>query len=175
MVCGALTALCVVFLSWPSSYRLKCRTVNGRAFEPNHAGEALSRRRIEVLGRNVRRITLRSAKNPIAIYYEHPRWFQPVFDELERRGVPYVRLDASRHHFGLVPNGNQQFGLVFNRMSPSAWTRGHANAIFYTLSYLAHLERMGALLLLQFSPQMEEMDRFSEQVIKPHTFRVAAM
>lgn len=83
------------------------------------------------------------AKNPIAIYYEHPRWFQPVFDELERRGIPYVRLDATRHHFGLVPNGNEQFGLVFNRMSPSAWTRGHANAIFYTLSYMAHLERMG--------------------------------
>ena len=123
MVCWALTALCVVFLSWPSSYRLKCRTVNGRAFEPNHAGEAQSRRRIEVLERNVRRITLRSAKNPIAIYYEQPRWFQPVFDELERRGVPYVHLDATRHHFGLVPNGNQQFGSVFNRMSPTIHPR----------------------------------------------------
>jgi hypothetical protein len=85
---------------------------------------------IEVLGRNVRRITLRSAKNPIAIYYEHPRWFQPVFDELERRGVPYVLLDATRHHFGIVTNGNQQFVLVFNRMSPSAWTRGHAQRYF---------------------------------------------
>src|SRR6202140_4493833 len=92
---------------------------------------------------DARGITLAGVKNPIAIYYEHPRWFQPVFDELERRGVPYVRLDATRHHFGFVPNGNEQFGLVFNRMSPSAWTRGNAHAIFYTLSYLAHLERLG--------------------------------
>ena len=28
-------------------------------------------------------------------------------------------------------------------MSPSAWTRGNAHAIFYTLSFLAHLERPG--------------------------------
>jgi hypothetical protein len=28
-------------------------------------------------------------------------------------------------------------GLVLNRMSPSAWTRGHANAIFHTLHFLA--------------------------------------
>jgi glutathione synthase/RimK-type ligase-like ATP-grasp enzyme len=81
--------------------------------------------------------------NPIGIYYEHPRWFGPVFAELDRRGVPYVRLDAARHHFDLLPNGNQRYGLIFNRMSPSAWTRGNAHAIFYTLHYLAHLERLG--------------------------------
>ncbi len=81
--------------------------------------------------------------NPIGIYYEHPRWFGPVFEELDRRGVPYVRLDAARHHFDLLPNGNQRYGLIFNRMSPSAWTRGNAHAIFYTLNYLAHLERLG--------------------------------
>jgi biotin carboxylase len=80
---------------------------------------------------------------PIAIYHEHPRWFLPVFAELDRRSIPYVRLDAAHHHFDLAPNGDQQYGLIFNRMSPSAWTRGNAHAIFYTLSYLAHLERSG--------------------------------
>ena len=83
----------------------------------------------------------KTAREPIAIYHEHPRWFLPVFAELDRRAIPYVRLDAAHHHFDLSPNGDQQFGLVFNRMSPSAWTRGNAHAIFYTLSYLAHLER----------------------------------
>jgi hypothetical protein len=82
-------------------------------------------------------------KHPIGIYYEHPRWFLPLFAELDRRGIPYARLDASRHHFDLLPNGNQQFSLIFNRMSPSAWTRGNAHGVFYTLSYLAHLERLG--------------------------------
>src|SRR6202030_724278 len=87
------------------------------------------------------------SKQPIGVYYEHPRWFEPVFAEMDRRGVPYVRLDAARHHFGLSPNGTQQFGLIFNRMSPSAWTRGNAHAIFYTLSYLAHIERMGVRVI----------------------------
>ena len=84
-----------------------------------------------------------STGRPIGIFYEQQRWFVPVFEALERRGVPFVKLNAARHHFDLLPNGNQQFSLIFNRMSPSAWTRGNANAIFYTLSYLAHLEKLG--------------------------------
>ena len=24
---------------------------------------------------------------PLAVYYEHPRWFEPLFAELDRRGV----------------------------------------------------------------------------------------
>jgi biotin carboxylase len=95
--------------------------------------------------RNFAPAAARAAKpaRPIAIYHEHPRWFQPIFAELDRRKVPYVRLDAARHHFDFSPNGDQPYGLVFNRMSPSAWTRGNAHAIFYTLSYLAYLERSG--------------------------------
>jgi hypothetical protein len=81
--------------------------------------------------------------NPIGIYYEHPRWFLPVFAELDRRGIRYTRIDAARHHFDFLANGNQKYGLIFNRMSPSAWTRGNAHSIFYTLSYLAHLEKIG--------------------------------
>ena len=87
--------------------------------------------------------SLLDQNHPLAIYYEHQRWFIPLFAELDRRGVPYVKLDASRHHFDLSPNGEQNYGLLFNRMSPSAWTRGNAHGVFYTLSYLAHLERMG--------------------------------
>ena len=35
------------------------------------------------------------------------------------------------------------YSLVVNRMSPSAWTRGHANALFHTLHYLGVLEELG--------------------------------
>ena len=38
-----------------------------------------------------------SAHRPIGIYYEHPDWFRPLFAELDRRGTPYVALDAERH------------------------------------------------------------------------------
>ena len=32
----------------------------------------------------------------LAIFHEHPDWFRPLFAELDRRGVPYTRLDAAR-------------------------------------------------------------------------------
>ncbi|HSM85413.1 MAG TPA: hypothetical protein VLT16_04655 [Candidatus Limnocylindrales bacterium] len=83
-------------------------------------------------------------KQPIAIYYEHPHWFKPLFAELERRGTPFVRVDAAQHHFDPAHlNGEGSYSLVFNRMSPSAYRRGHGQGIFYTQYYLAHLEQRG--------------------------------
>jgi len=79
---------------------------------------------------------------PIAIYHEHPDWFRPLFQELERRAVPYARLDAARHRY--EPGGTRPpYALVFNRMSPSAWRRGAGHSIFYTAQYLDQLERQG--------------------------------
>ncbi len=81
------------------------------------------------------------AADPIAIYYEHPDWFRPLFAELERRHTPHVRLHAARHRFD--PEVRPRYGLVFNRMSPSAWLRGHGNGVFYTQQFLAYLECYG--------------------------------
>jgi biotin carboxylase len=81
------------------------------------------------------------ADRPIAIFYEHPEWFKPLFAELDRRGTPYVRLHADEHVFD--PADTPEYSLVFNRMSPSAYLRGRGDAIFYTQAFLAHLERRG--------------------------------
>lgn len=79
---------------------------------------------------------------PIAIFHEHPHWFQPLFSEFDRRGTPYLRLNAEHHHFEV--NGKRApYSLLFNRMSPSAYRRGHGQGIFYTLNYLTNLERSG--------------------------------
>ena len=79
---------------------------------------------------------------PIAVYYEHPEWFRALFAEMDRRGTPYVRLDASRHSFD--PTAEETpYALLFNRMSASSYLRGHGNALFYTRDFLAHLERKG--------------------------------
>jgi len=83
---------------------------------------------------------------PIAIYYEHPDWFRPLFAELDRRGTPYVRLDASCHSYD-ASERESEYALLFNRMSASAHLRGNGNAIFYTRSYLAHLERNGTRVI----------------------------
>ena len=85
-------------------------------------------------------------QQPIAVLYEHPEWFKPLFAELERRDVPYVALHAVDH---VYDPGEREvpYSLVVNRMSPSAWMRGNRDAIFHSLRYLEHLEDIGASVL----------------------------
>ena len=79
---------------------------------------------------------------PIAIYHEHPDWFRPLFAELDRRHLPYVRLDATAHCYDPAER-DVPWSLVVNRASPSAYLRGHAQSTFATLHWLRHLERLG--------------------------------
>ena len=82
----------------------------------------------------------------LAVYYEHPEWFRPLFAELDRRAVPFVALDATRHSYD--PRDIEiPYPVVFNRMSPSAYLRGHGHGIFYTLQYLNHLENAGTRVI----------------------------
>src|SRR5690242_5797573 len=97
-------------------------------------------------------------ERPIAIYYEHPDWFRPLFQELDRRGVAYERLDATRHRFD-AGDGRPAYSLVFNRMSPSAYLRGAGNAIFYTLHYLAHLKRHGVRVINGYDAYVTETSK----------------
>jgi biotin carboxylase len=85
-------------------------------------------------------------EKPIGIYYEHPDWFRALFAELDGRNIPYVRIDASRHRYDPAAKEGA-YSVFFNRMSASAYTRGHGNAIFYTRNYLAHLERAGVRVI----------------------------
>jgi hypothetical protein len=98
-----------------------------------------------------------SADRPIAIYYEHSEWFKPLFAELERRGVPHVKLHAGEHRFDVAEE--PPYSLVFNRMSPSAYNRGHANAIFYTTSYLAYLKRRGVRVVNGYEAWLSETSK----------------
>jgi glutathione synthase/RimK-type ligase-like ATP-grasp enzyme len=82
----------------------------------------------------------------LAIYYEHPDWFRLLFAELDRRKVPYVTLDATAHSYDPGEN-EKRYDVVFNRMSPSAYLRGHGHGIFYTLQYLNYLEELGTRVI----------------------------
>jgi hypothetical protein len=86
-----------------------------------------------------------TADRPLAIFYEHPDWFRPLFAELDRRGIPYVTLHADEHRFD--PAEPVSYSLVFNRMSPSAYLRGRGHAIFYSLAWLAHLRQQGVRVI----------------------------
>jgi hypothetical protein len=79
---------------------------------------------------------------PLAVYYEHPEWFRPLFAEMDRRLIQYVRIDAGCHVYDATVT-DRRYALFFNRMSASAYLRGNAQGIFFTRDYLAHLERIG--------------------------------
>jgi biotin carboxylase len=83
---------------------------------------------------------------PLAIFYEHPDWFHPLFAELDSRGINYVKLNPSCHFYDPA-SAARDFSLLFNRMSASAYLRGNGQGIFFTHNYLAHLEASGVRVL----------------------------
>lgn len=95
---------------------------------------------------------------PIAIYYEHPDWFRPLFAELDRRGVPYERIDAAAHVYDPAER-EAPYSLVFNRTSPSAYLRGRPQTTFHTLDWLRHLERIGVPLVNGVSAYTMEISK----------------
>src|SRR5258706_12855088 len=78
---------------------------------------------------------------PIAIFYEHPDWFRPLFAELERREIPFERVDANAHTYDPAEK-ESPYSLVVNRASPSAYLRSEAESTFDTLNWLRHLDRL---------------------------------
>ncbi len=99
-----------------------------------------------------------STSNPMAIYVEHPDWFRPLFAELDRRGTNYVKLSLDRHRYD-PGETSAAYALVVNRMSPSAYLRGRGHAIFYTLQYLAHLERLGVRVINGYAAWRTEISK----------------
>ena len=82
----------------------------------------------------------------LAIYYEHPQWFAPLFAALDRRGVDYVGLNLQDHSFDPAEPALPA-PVVFNRLAMSAFLRQGEHAIFYTQALMAHFEHRGARVL----------------------------
>lgn len=99
---------------------------------------------------------------PIAIYYEQPHWFKPLFAELDRRGIAYEPIDATAHSYAIEDHPEQRYSLVVNRMSPSAWNRDHGDTIFYTLGYLDHLQGRGVRVINGSQAFRSELSKASQ-------------
>jgi len=99
-----------------------------------------------------------SAERRLGIYYEHPDWYRPLFQELDRRGVRYDALRADEHRYD-PSERTSPYGLVLNRMSPSAYIRGRGHLTFYTLQYLAHLERLGVRVINGYEAWRTEISK----------------
>ncbi|HSB62145.1 MAG TPA: hypothetical protein VLI67_10520, partial [Vicinamibacteria bacterium] len=62
---------------------------------------------------------------PIGILDEHPEWSRRLMAELERRRLPFERIDHSSHAFDPADR-TRRHSVIVNRTSPSSHTRGHA-------------------------------------------------
>ncbi len=102
---------------------------------------------------------------PIAIYYEQPHWFKPLFAELDKRGTPYVKLFAPEHFYDPADHPEEKYSLVFNRMSPSAWNRDHGDQIFYTLGFLEHLQSRGVKVVNGMKAFASELSKAGQLVL----------
>lgn len=82
----------------------------------------------------------------LAIIYEHPLWFQPLFAALERGGIDYVAMLSGDHRFD--PTGRDvPAPVVFNRIAMSSFLRQAEHPIFYAQALFAHWEGLGARVL----------------------------
>jgi hypothetical protein len=78
----------------------------------------------------------------LGVVYEHPAWFAPLFAELDRRNIPYDRIDLSAHTFDADVR-SIPWSLALNRLSPSAHVRGHVQTLTYGREFLRYLETAG--------------------------------
>jgi D-alanine-D-alanine ligase-like ATP-grasp enzyme len=88
-------------------------------------------------------ISMETWRPRLGIVYEHPEWFTLLFAALDARGVPYDRIDVSAHRFDPAATAGLPWTLALNRMSPSAYLRGHGQAIVYAREFLRYLEEAG--------------------------------
>lgn len=83
---------------------------------------------------------------PLAILYEHPAWFEPLFSALDRRGIDFVKVHSGDHRFD--PAGSPPPArLIFNRVAMSSFLRDSDHSIFYTMALLDHWRGAGATII----------------------------
>lgn len=82
----------------------------------------------------------------LAVLYEHPKWFKPLFDGLGRRGVAFEAIHLSDHSFDPCSNAPPA-PLVLNRVSMSSFLREPEHGIFYAGALLSHWSDSGARVL----------------------------
>lgn len=78
----------------------------------------------------------------LAILYEHPDWFRPLFAALGARGVDYLALTPEGDWDPVAPTPPAP--VVLNRIAMSSFLRAGEHPIFYATALLDHWRRGGA-------------------------------
>jgi glutathione synthase/RimK-type ligase-like ATP-grasp enzyme len=82
----------------------------------------------------------------LAVLYEHPQWFQPLFAALDRHGMSYVPVQLSGHSFDPASRAVPA-PLILSRVAQSSFLREPEHPIFYAAALLKHWQYCGATVL----------------------------
>jgi glutathione synthase/RimK-type ligase-like ATP-grasp enzyme len=85
-------------------------------------------------------------KPDLAILYEHPSWFEPLFAALDRRGVRFEAIRLSDHSFDPASTETPA-PVILSRVAMSSFLREAEHGIFYAEALLAHWSANGARVL----------------------------
>jgi hypothetical protein len=82
----------------------------------------------------------------LAILYEHPKWFEPLFAALDRRGIAFQPIRLSDHSFDPAST-ELPAPVILSRVAMSSFLREADHGIFYAEALLAHWAGRGARVL----------------------------
>ena len=85
---------------------------------------------------------MKETMTDLAILYEHPQWFAPLFAALDRRGVNYTAFGPDGNWN--PANASIPAPVVLNRIAMSSFLRSDEHPIFHTMALLDHWRRSGA-------------------------------
>jgi hypothetical protein len=79
----------------------------------------------------------------LAVFYEHPQWFEALFACLDRRDVDYVKIPIQDHTFD-PEDTSLPAPVILNRLAMSSFLRQDEHALFYSMAVLDHWRMLGA-------------------------------
>jgi hypothetical protein len=82
----------------------------------------------------------------LAVFYEHPQWFEALFRTLDRRGLDWTAIPIQDHTFDPA-DPNPPAKVVLNRLAMSSFLRQEEHALFYSMAVLGHWEACGARVI----------------------------
>jgi hypothetical protein len=86
------------------------------------------------------------ATTDLAVFYEHPKWFEPLFAALDRHGVDWRGIPIQDHTFDPA-DANAPARVILNRLAMSSFLRQGEHALFYSVAALGHWQGLGARVI----------------------------
>lgn len=82
----------------------------------------------------------------LAVFYEHPQWFEALFATLDRRGLDWTPISIQDHTFD-PGDTSLPAPVILNRLAMSSFLRQDEHALFYSMAALDHWEGLGARVI----------------------------